>query len=99
MIYALSYRLPQGLRNEISDAIAQAVQDDDEAALRHCPGIIYVCDAQPSREYFCVYCAHGRVFLYGQGSPRRYFRHSPPSCIEDPHLNDTVVMTRGSAFC
>lgn len=98
MIYALTYRLPQQLRNEISLAIKQAEQSNNLSALRHCPGIVYACDAQQSHEYFCVYCAEGRVFIR-QASLHRYFRHQGDSCIQNEDLMDTAEITRGDVFC
>ena len=50
MLYALTHRLPRTLRNEIACTIEQAVRDNHKDALRHCPGIVYVCDAEPGQE-------------------------------------------------
>ena len=99
MLYALTRPLPQPQRNEIANRIEQAYQQVHPDTLRHDPGLVYACDAEPSYNYYCVYCAEGIVRLYGRDSPQRYFRHRENSCIDNPGLNDTDTRTLASAHC
>lgn len=101
MMYALTHRLPRDLRNEIQLAIREAVQNNQNDALRHCPGIIYACDATRGTNYYCLYCPEGRVYLHGSESLHRRFNHYENSCIQNPHLQDGDIVYGGGseAFC
>lgn len=99
MLYALMHPFPPPQRNDIANNIEQAFQQNNPGALRHASGLVYACDAEPSHDYFCVYCAQGIVRLYGRNVVRRYFRHRENSCIDNPGLNDTSTRTRAGAQC
>ena len=90
---------PQPQRNDIANNIELALQQNNPGALMHDPGLVYACDAEPSRDYHCVYCAQGIVRLYGRNAPQRHFRHLENSCIVNPGLNDTNTRTHAKAQC
>ena len=76
MLYALTRPLPQPQRNEIANRIEQAYQQGNPGDLRHDPELVYACDAEPSHDYCCVYCAKGNRATLRKRLPAALFQTS-----------------------